>query len=208
MRSRILFLGMQGLFSFPPFRALTKSGNTPLALVTPPPPGRAITFKKLSYPLPADAAKTPENIYLCAVQNQVPIFEIGGLSDPETLAWLEKLNLDFIIVACFNRLLPKTWLNTPRYGCINLHPSLLPAYRGPNPLVDQLKNGETSTGITLHFMDESADTGDIIIQEQLPIPKNSTIEALDRQAAAAGARLLLHILENPVTIPRRPQPRN
>lgn len=202
MPLRILFIGMQGKFSLPPFRELIAAGHPPLALVTPPPPGMAHAFRRLHFP---PVNKTSNNLYGLAEENGVPIFEIGRLKSPDVLDWLQALNPDLIVVACFNRLLPKAWLEFPRLGCINLHPSLLPAYRGPTPLEDQLAAGETRTGITLHFMDEGADTGDIIGQEVLPIPAGADLPALERQAAEAGAAMLLKILEKPEDIPRRRQ---
>ncbi len=204
MQTRILYLGMQGPFSCLPLKALVESGHKPVGLAAPPPPGVSKPFRRLTYPLPESTAMG-DNIFILAAQAGIPIFEIGDLRHADTHLWLQNLNLDLIIVACFDRLLPPAWLDAPRLGCINLHPSLLPAYRGPNPIEDQLKNGEKSTGITLHFMDEGADTGDIISQQVLPIPENCTVEQLERQAAETGANILRKILENPDSIPRRPQ---
>ena len=205
MQTRILFLGMQGIFAFRPLNALIENGHRPLALVTPPPPTAVTSFHRLTYPLPADPAARKENVYALAAYNHIPIVEIGRLKDPAALQWLHSMRLDLIVVACFNRLLPGEWLHTPRLGCINLHPSMLPAYRGPTPLEDQLASGETATGITLHFMDESADTGDIIYQQPLLIPAGADLDFLNRQAAEAGSALLLKVLSNPENIPRRPQ---
>lgn len=202
MQLRILFMGMQGQFSFPPFRGLVESGRKPLALVTPPPPGMPSPFRRLDYPL---ITENEENVYRLANEHGIPIFEIRRLNAPDVLDWLYSLQLDLIVVACFNRLLPNSWLDAPRLGCINLHPSLLPAYRGPAPLEEQLANGETTTGITLHFMDESADSGDIIVQQPLPVPAGADLLSLERRTAAVGAALLLKILEKPDDIPRRPQ---
>lgn len=202
MQTRILFLGMQGAFSVPPLRALIQSDNKPVALAAPPPPGMQRPFSILNYPaIPGN----PANIYQLAGENNIPIYEISRLNHPETLDWLHALRLDLVIVACFNRLLPKSWLSAPRLGCINLHPSLLPAFRGPTPLEDQLANGVSTTGITLHFMDEHADTGDIIAQQALPVGPDADLSSLERQAADVGADLLLRILENPENIPRKRQ---
>lgn len=204
---RILFFGMHGAFSIPPFRALIKRGWPPVCLITPPPPGVSTVFRQLHYPAPG-GNPAQETLYGLAARNRIPIYEISRLQHPDAIALREKSSPDFIIVACFNRLLPKDWLDAPLHGCINLHPSLLPAYRGPAPLEDQLAHGETQTGITLHFMDEGADTGDIIAQESLPIPPNATLQTLNRLTAERSAHMLLKILERPDNIPRWPQGRS
>lgn len=195
---------MGGVFSVPPLRALIGSGHKPLALVTPPPPGAVSVFRRIHFPLPGSSDKAA-NVYELASTHMIPIYEIGALEDPRALQLLADSHPDFIIAACFTQRLPAAWLRAPRRGCINLHPSLLPAYRGPTPLEDQLAGGETGTGITLHFMDEGFDTGDIISQVSLPIQGGATLKDLNRQAAEAGAQLLLEILERPDSIPRRPQ---
>lgn len=203
---RILFFGMHGPFSIPPFLALIAHGFPPVGLVTPPPPGFGAAFRRLDYPPPPEESGT-NTIYQLAARHAVPIYEIGSLQHRAAAAFRDSIDLDFIIVACFNRMLPKSWLESPRRGCINLHPSLLPAYRGPTPLEDQLANGETQTGITLHFMDEGADTGDIIVQKALPVPPGATLEDLNRLTAEAGARMLLRVLARPDEIPRWRQDR-
>jgi methionyl-tRNA formyltransferase len=135
---------------------------------------------------------------------RIPVLEVGRLRDEAALAALASLAPEVLCAACFPRLLPPEWLHTPRLGCLNLHPSLLPAYRGPEPLFWQFRNGEGHTGVTVHFMDEGADTGDIVAQAEAPFPNGITYVDAERLAAQAGAQLLVDALAQ-APIPRRPQ---
>ncbi|HUF38560.1 MAG TPA: formyltransferase family protein [Anaerolineales bacterium] len=198
---RILFLGMNGPFSLLPLAALTARGFGPAAVLTPPPGSFGVAFRQVSVPEGPDQAG--ENLYRLAARCGIPVFEAGRLDDPRALALLE--GLDYIVAACFPRLLPPGWLAAPRRGCLNLHPSLLPAYRGPYPIEDQLAAGETQTGITLHRMDAAADTGDILLQESYTVPPDATVDSLTRLAAYRGADLLVRYLSQPEKYPGRPQ---
>ncbi len=197
---RILFLAMNGNFSSPPLCALLENGYRPRGLIIPPPPGMRMGFRRLPYPVGQGQA-LPLQI---AAAHEVPIYEIGDLHHPEALALLE--GLDLIITACFPKILPPRWLAAPRLGAINLHPSLLPAYRGPYPLFWQFRAGEQNTGITLHFMDAAPDTGDILAQQRVPFPDGLTGPEADTLTAEAGASLLLQLIADPENIPRTPQP--
>jgi methionyl-tRNA formyltransferase len=192
---------MNGPFSLPPLAALLEHGFGPAAVLTPPPGGLGIAFRQVSVPEGPEQAS--ENLYRLAARRGIPVFEAGRLDDPRALALLE--GLDYLIAACFPRLLPPGWLAAPRRGCLNLHPSLLPAYRGPYPVEDQLAAGETRTGITLHRMDATADTGDILLQESYAVPPDATADSLTRLAAVRGADLLVAYLSRPEKYPGRPQ---
>lgn len=112
---------------------------------------------------------------------------------------------DLIVVAGFRRILSPEIIQIPRLGCVNVHPSLLPRYRGPNPCYWVLKNGEVETGVSLHFIDEGIDTGDIIRQETIPINSGDTSKSLRIKTAQCGARLLkwmFAVLESGGTLPR------
>ncbi|MBI4770001.1 MAG: hypothetical protein HY784_06195, partial [Chloroflexi bacterium] len=124
----------------------------------------------------------------------LPVLEVGSLRAPASLAALDSLAPDLICVACFPRLLPPAWLARPRLGCLNLHPSLLPAYRGPAPLFWQFRAGERRTGVTLHRMDAGADTGPILAQAPVRFPDGVRGPQADRLAGEAGAQLLLAAL--------------
>lgn len=198
---RLLFLGMNGPFSLPPLATLVGNGFRPEAVLTPPPPGIAAPFRRVSVPNSGDA--DPDNLYRFAARSGIPVYEASDLTDPRLLDLLT--GLDFVVCACFPRLLPPAWLSAPRSGCLNLHPSLLPAYRGRFPVEDQLAAGETHTGVTLHRMDAAADTGDILLQEAFPVPPGATVDGLTRLAAARGAELLIRYLLAPEKYPGRRQ---
>jgi methionyl-tRNA formyltransferase len=207
---RIVFMGMTEQFTLIPFQALVDAEVNMAGLVLPrpradsegprwlkpmPPPG---DLPMLSSPVTLNAAHL-------AAGAGIPILEVGSLKDPRAFDALDSLAPDLICAACFPRLLPGRWLDRPRFGCLNLHPSLLPAYRGRDPLVDQFKAGERHTGVTLHFMDEGVDTGDIVSQAEVPFPDGITLSEAESLTAQAGAQLLLEALRLLPNLPRRPQ---
>ncbi len=196
---RVLFLGVNGVFSRVVLEALIAAGVPLVGLVTPR-PDRQHAPRWVSFP------PVGRSLFQLAAQHELPILEIGALAHPAARPALRSLNPDVIVTACFPRLLPASWLALPRLGCLNLHPSLLPAYRGPYPLFWQFRAGETRTGVTLHFMDAGADTGDIAAQAEVPFPDGITGPEADTLTAQAGARLLIQALRSPENIPRRPQP--
>ncbi len=103
---------------------------------------------------------------------------------------------DLLLVTCYPRRLERAVWTMPRLDCVNLHPSLLPAYRGPAPLFWQLRSGEAETGVTLHRVDERIDAGDIVCQCRVPLPRGAGAQTLNRRLAAAGARLFLAALQD------------
>ena len=199
---RILYLGMGGVFSVPALKSLIDGGHNVVALVTPAPPGARTVFRRIRFP--ASGSVSGANVYELASAHQIPIVEVGVLEDTSALHFLSEARPDLIVAACFSKRLPSSWLQAPRLGCINLHPSMLPLYRGASPLEDQLAAGETTTGISLHFMDGNFDSGDLIAQQALPIPGGATLAELNRQAAEVGAGLLLRVLKDPAHIPHSP----
>lgn len=206
---RLIFLGMRGVFSSTVLEALLQAGFQPDALIipsAPPLPGeRRSAIRQVAPPaLPLSATDT---VTLAHTAN-VPVWEVSRLQAPETLAVLHMLAPEVLVTACFPRLLPPLWLSTPRLGCLNLHPSLLPAYRGPEPLFWQFRNAEPRTGVTLHFMDESADTGDLVAQAAVPFPDGLRYAEAEALTARAGAELLITALRRAAhdVLPRRPQP--
>lgn len=114
-------------------------------------------------------------------------------TDPNSAEFVEqvrRLNVDLIVVAAFGRILKHALISTPRVGCINVHPSLLPQYRGPEPYYWVLSNGETKTGVTVHHLVERIDSGDIILQRELEIRPKDTANDLGNRCAAVAASLL------------------
>lgn len=122
--------------------------------------------------------------------------EYEKLSDEIFINRIKALNADIAVVCSFNNKIPKVFLESVKDGFINVHPSLLPHYRGPNPYSHVIINNEKTTGVTLHFMDEEFDTGDIIIQQKLPITPRETMGTLFNRLNFIGLELLLKTLND------------
>ena len=143
-----------------------------------------------------------------AASYSVPAFAVRQLAAPETVAALAALQPDLICVSCFPQLLPPEILQIPRLGCLNVHPSLLPRFRGPAPLFWALRAGVAQTGVTVHFMDEKFDTGDVALQRPFPLPTGITHTELETTLAQIGAELLVEAVQkaDAGTLPRQAQP--
>ncbi len=130
-----------------------------------------------------------------AVKHNIPVFQPVKAKDPEFLELVRTMAPQVIVVAAFGQILPKALLDIPPYGCINVHGSLLPKYRGAAPIQYSIIDGEAQTGITIMYMDVGIDTGDIILQAKLPIAENETGGSLFDKMAVLGADLLLEALQ-------------
>lgn len=160
-------------------------------------------------PLPILLSELERGTAALAWERGIPVFDVSDLAHTGTVAALTRLRPDAICVACFPRLLPPTILQIPRLGALNLHPSLLPEYRGPYPLFWVLHDGIEHAGVTLHLMDAGADSGPIVAQAPVALPDGSGYGAAERRCAEAGARLLvaaLHGAARSGVLPARPQP--
>ncbi|MCP4168559.1 MAG: hypothetical protein GY759_22070 [Chloroflexi bacterium] len=207
---RILYLGRGGILSLLPLRALLDAGAHVVGVVVPGPNAES-AMQTLTADLPLESdlplALSPvmPDIRHEAWRRDIPVFQVGNIRATEAISVMRVLQADVICVSCFPRILPKEWLDSPAVGALNLHPSLLPAYRGPNPLFWQFRAGEELFGMTLHFMNEGIDSGDIVDQGVVSMPDGvTTVEATGR-LAQLGARLLVDALAKP-TLPRRSQP--
>ncbi len=112
------------------------------------------------------------------------------VEQPDPLQWLRMLSPDLIVVAAFGQILPPSVLNIPTYGCLNVHASLLPAYRGASPITAALLDGLTETGVTIMLMDVGMDTGPVLTQAALPVLAGDTTDSLSYRLAVLGADLL------------------
>jgi methionyl-tRNA formyltransferase len=204
---RVLYLGMYGAFSRIPLLALLAAGVNVVAVVVPTQvKGMAIRpllppYLNLSLPL-----LNPSTIQL-AWQHDIPVYEVGQLRHAQTLSTLAVLAPDVAFVSCFSKRIPKILLDLPTHGFLNLHPSLLPAYRGPQPLFWCFQQGETNTGVTLHFMDEGFDTGDIAFQEHIPFADGLSGDEADLLCGERGGVMMVQTLKqlSVGTLPRQPQ---
>lgn len=130
----------------------------------------------------------------CALAHQIPVLQPVSLKSPAFLEALRSLHANLQIVVAF-RMLPEIVWDMPAYGTFNLHGSLLPKYRGAAPINWAIIRGEKETGVTTFFLDHAIDTGNIILQEKLPIGENETAGELHDRMAALGATLVLHTVE-------------
>jgi methionyl-tRNA formyltransferase len=143
-----------------------------------------------------------------AWERDIPVFEVARPAAAETLALLAALRPDAACVACFPQRLPKPLLELPQLGFLNMHPALLPAHRGPAPLFWTIHGGERTAGVTIHFMDQQLDTGDIVMQREIVLPDGISGLETERRCAALGARLMVESLQalGNGALARRPQP--
>lgn len=208
---KIVYFGLPGVFSTIPFRALIEAQANIEAVVFPRPgkDQRGLfllpTFDVPKIELPLITMPVTDNLQVEASRFGIPIFSVGDLNNPAALKGLSNFEADIFIIACFPHIFPPELLSIPKEGCINLHPSLLPAYRGPEPLFWQFYYQEPRKGLSIHFMDAGIDSGDIIAQREIVYPDDLfSFNELDKFAAEASAELLLHALTQE-TIPRTPQ---
>lgn len=142
-----------------------------------------------------------------ALKHNLNIYQPIKVRDPEFIQTIRDLEPEVIVVAAFGQILPKELLDMPPYGCINVHASLLPKYRGASPIQAAILNGEKETGVTIMHMDVKLDTGDMILQESIPIADDETGGSLHDKLALLGARLVVEALDKlkDGSAPRIPQ---
>ena len=142
-----------------------------------------------------------------AISSGLPVCQPNSLRDEDVTSLIKSISPDLIVVVAYGKILPSSVLNVPKYGCINVHASLLPKYRGSAPIQHALLNGEKSTGITTMYLNEKMDAGDMIYSYSMEILPDETSDSLFERMAPIGAELLLktiRAIENG-TAPRIPQ---
>jgi len=181
---RVIFMGTPG-FALPSLEALLARGEELVAVVTQPdrPRGRGQTV-------------APPPVKVTAIRAGVPVQQPQKVRQPEFLDWCRTAAPDLIVVVAFGQILPKALLDIPRHGCINVHASLLPKYRGAAPIAWAIIRGESETGITTIQMDPGMDTGDVLLREAIAIGAAETAGELGARLAELGARVLLRTLES------------
>lgn len=156
-------------------------------------------FSQPDKPVGRKQVLTPPPVKAFAVQNGLSVYQPNSLKNDDSYELIQKLNPDIIIVAAYGKILPKNILDFPEYGCVNIHASLLPKYRGAAPIQWAVINGDKKTGITIMKMAEGLDIGDMILVDKTEIGENETsAELFDRLAEQGAVSLLkaLDMLEN------------
>lgn len=138
---------------------------------------------------------TPPPVKELALSNNIDVYQPATLRDGESLEIIKEINPDVIVVAAYGKILPKEIIEYPKYGCINVHGSVLPKYRGAAPIQWSVINGDSETGITIMQMDEGLDTGDILLVEKTPISIDDTASIVFDRLADMGAPCVLKVLE-------------
>lgn len=181
---KILFMGTPD-FALPSLRALYEAGEEIIGVVTQPdkPKGRGYTL-------------TPSPIKVYALEKGLPVYQPTTLKGDDFAALLTELDPEMIVVVAFGKILPKNVLDYPKYGCINVHGSLLPKYRGAAPMQRAIMEGERETGVTIMYMDEGLDTGDILSCESFPIEDEDDFEAIHDKSCEIGSALLSRTLDS------------
>jgi len=179
--------------------ALIEAGHRILAVYTQPP-----------RPAGRGHRPQPSPVQLLAAQHRLTLRSPVSLRTPEAPAAFAELGADAAVVAAYGLILPGAMLNAPRLGCLNVHASLLPRWRGAAPIQRALLAGDTETGITIMQMEEGLDTGPILLQQAMPIVPEATAAGLSAELAFLGAQLILKALDGIAdgTLVLRPQPQD
>lgn len=183
-RSRkLVFFGTPD-FAVPTLEALDAAGRTPVLVVTQPakPAGRG---REVQEPPVAEWAR----------ERDLEVVQPESLKDEAFLARLAEIAPDVAVVVAFGKIFPRELLELPKHGCVNLHASLLPRYRGASPIQGALLHGEKKTGVTTMRMEEELDSGPILLQEEVPIKLHETAGELTERLAPIGAELVVETLD-------------
>lgn len=179
---RVVFMGTPD-FAVGALQAIIEAGHQVAVVVTQPdkPKGRG-----------KEVQMTP--VKACALANNIPVFQPVKIKEPEAVEVLRGYQADIFVVAAFGQILSEEILAMPKYGCVNIHASLLPKYRGAGPIQWAIIDGEQKTGITIMQMEKGLDTGDILLQKEVEIDARETGDSLHDKLAAAGAELIVEAL--------------
>ncbi|MBQ8597782.1 MAG: methionyl-tRNA formyltransferase [Lachnospiraceae bacterium] len=179
---KIVYMGTPD-FAVAPLEAIIQAGHEVTAVVTQPDKqkGRG-----------KEVQMTP--VKECALKHNIPVFQPVKIKEPEAVKQLSEYPADIFVVAAFGQFLSEEILNMPKLGCINIHASLLPKYRGAAPIQRVILDGEKETGVTIMQMAKGIDTGDMFIKKVVPIDPKETGESLHDKLMAAGAELIVDAL--------------
>lgn len=180
---RVVFLGTPE-FAAPVLRTLLAAPDLDLPLVVTQPDRPAGRGRRL----------IASPIKELAVAHGIPVFQPERLRGPDVVERLRAVDADLFVIAAYGQILRQAVLDLPRHGCLNVHPSLLPRHRGPAPIAAAILAGDSETGVTIMLTDRGMDTGPILAQEVVPLPRDATTATLTPQLFELGATLLLRMI--------------
>ena len=183
----ILFMGTPA-FALPSLQILHEQQYPIIGVVSQPDRPRGRGLKEVAPP-----------IKILAQELGLPVYQPEKVRDPSFLDFFRKLNPEMVVVVAFGQILPKVIIDHPPLQCLNIHPSLLPKYRGAAPINWPIVRGETKTGVTIMLMDEGMDSGDILLQEETLLGATETYGELHDRLAELGATLLIKTIEQMTT---------
>ena len=180
---RIVYMGTPE-FAVAPLEGLLEMGETVVGVFTQQdkPQGRGMKM-------------APPPVKKAALEHDLPVFQPRSFKTEEAFQQLKDLEPDLVVVTAYGQILPKRVLELPRYGCVNVHASLLPDYRGASPIQQVILRGETKTGVTIMQMDRGLDTGDILLMQEIPIEPRETADSLHDKLAVLGKETLCLFME-------------
>ncbi|MDR1159267.1 MAG: methionyl-tRNA formyltransferase [Syntrophomonadaceae bacterium] len=189
---KIIFMGTSE-FALPSLVSLIESPHKVEAVITQPdrPKGRG---KKIQ----------PTLVKKLALEKGLPVLQFEKIKDQNTVEQISLMNPDLVVVVAYGQMIPESILDLPPYGCINVHASLLPKYRGAAPVQRALLAGELYTGVTIMMMDNGLDTGDILRQERMMLDQDIDHGSLESALAAMGGKLLLRTIDDMLSGSLRP----
>ena len=180
---RILFMGTPD-FALPTLRAICEGGHEVVGVVT-----------KIDTPKGRGHHLTPPPIKVYALEKSIPVYQPNTLKGEEFAATLAELDPEMIVVVAYGKILPQNVLDYPKYGCVNVHGSLLPEYRGAAPMQRAIIDGKKVTGITTMLMAAGLDTGDMLLKAEIEIGENDNFEDIHDRLSECGAKLLMDTIE-------------
>ena len=180
---KLIFMGTPD-FAVPCLESLLNAGHEVAAVFTQPdkPRGRKQEL-------------TPPEVKVCALSHGLTVYQPKTLRDGEAMEIIRAISPECIVVAAYGKILPKEMLDLPKYGCINVHASLLPKYRGSAPIQWSVINGDRETGVTVMQMAEGVDTGDMLYQKAIPIGIDDTAESMFDKLAVLGGQMIAEALD-------------
>jgi methionyl-tRNA formyltransferase len=204
-KTKILMLGSDSAFSGSVLRSMLRAGTEVCGFVvheaTPP----STAFESLGGDIPVVVTGTGPAV---ASEGGVPLIHLGSARDDDVLDRVRRLEPDFLLVACFPMVIGGSWLTVAKQMCLNVHPSVLPSYRGPTPLFWQFREGESETGVTLHIVEQDVDAGDIVAQSVMPLSVGARFSEINAKLAETGAALMVDLLQRMsagIAVPRTVQ---